>query len=95
MLFRSELPTIAESGVPGFEMTSWYAFFGPAALPKDIVTRLHGEIGRIAAQPTFQERLTGEGAEHEAMTNERFSQFMRTESARWAKVIRERNIRAQ
>lgn len=89
------LPTIAESGVPGFEMTSWYAFFGPAALPKDIVTRLHSEIGRIAAQPAFQERLSGEGAEHEAMTNERFAQFMRTESARWAKVIRERNIRLQ
>lgn len=90
-----ELPTIAESGVPGFEMTSWYAFFGPAALPKDIITRLHTEIGRIAAQPAFQERLLSEGAEHEAMTNERFAQFMRTESARWAKVILERNIRAQ
>jgi tripartite-type tricarboxylate transporter receptor subunit TctC len=90
-----DLPTLAESGVPGFEMTSWYAFFGPSKLPKDLVTRLHSDIGRIAAQPDFQERLVGEGAEHEAMTNERFSQFIRSESARWAKVIRERNIRAQ
>ena len=90
-----DLPTLAESGVPGFEMTSWYAFFGPSALPKDIVTRLHTEIGRIAAQPEFQERLLREGAEHEAMTNERFAQFIRTESERWAKVIRERNVRAQ
>lgn len=90
-----ELPTLAESGVPGFEMTSWYGFFGPAALPKDIVTRLHADIGRVAAQPDFQQRLLSEGAEHEAMTLERFAQFMRSESARWAKVIRERNIHAQ
>jgi tripartite-type tricarboxylate transporter receptor subunit TctC len=90
-----ELPTLAESGVPGYDMTSWYAFFGPSALPKDIVNRLHTEIGRIAAQPEFQERMLREGAEHEAMTNERFAQFIRTESARWGKIIRERNVRAQ
>ncbi len=90
-----ELPTLAESGVPGYEMTSWYAFFGPAALPRDIVTRLHADIGRVAAQPAFQQRLSREGAEHEAMTLERFAQFIRVESARWAKVIRERNVRAQ
>jgi len=76
-------------------MSSWYAFFGPSALPNDTVTRIHADIGRIAAQPEFQERLVREGADHEAMTLERFAQFMRTESARWAKVIRERNIRAQ
>ena len=90
-----ELPTLAESGAPGFEMTSWYAFFGPSALPRDLVTRIHADIGRVAAQPEFQERLLREGAEHEAMTLERFAQFMRTESARWAKVIRERGVRVQ
>jgi tripartite-type tricarboxylate transporter receptor subunit TctC len=90
-----DLPTLAESGVPGYEMTSWYAFFGPSTLPKDLITRLHADIGRIAAQPDFQERLLREGAEHEAMTLERFAQFIRAESARWAKVIRERNVRAQ
>ena len=90
-----DLPTLSESGVPGYDMTSWYAFFGPSSLPKDLVTRLHGDIGRVAAQPEFQERLSREGAAHEAMTLERFVQFMRAESARWAKVIRERNVRAQ
>jgi tripartite-type tricarboxylate transporter receptor subunit TctC len=90
-----DLPTLSESGAPGYEMTSWYAFFGPAALPRDLVARLHADIGRVAAQPEFQERLTSEGAEHEVMTLERFAQFIRTESTRWAKVIRERNIRAQ
>jgi tripartite-type tricarboxylate transporter receptor subunit TctC len=90
-----DLPTLAESGVPGFEMSSWYAFYGPSALPKDLVARLHTDIGRVAAQRDFQERLASEGAEHEAMTLERFAQFMRAESARWGKIIRERNIRAQ
>jgi tripartite-type tricarboxylate transporter receptor subunit TctC len=90
-----DLPTLAESGAPGFEMTSWYAFFGPSALPKDLAARIHADIGRIVAQPEFQERLLREGAEHEAMTLERFGQFMRSESTRWAKVIRERDIRAQ
>ena len=90
-----DLPTLAESGAPGFEMTSWYGFFGPPALPRDLVTRIHADIGRVASQPEFQERLLREGAEHEAMTLERFAQFMRTESARWAKVIRDRDIRAQ
>jgi tripartite-type tricarboxylate transporter receptor subunit TctC len=90
-----DLPTLAESGVPGFEMTSWYAFFGPSTLPKDLVARLHADIGRIAAQPEFQERLLREGADHEAMTLERFAQFIRVESARWGKIIRERKISAQ
>ncbi len=90
-----DLPTLSETGVPGYDMTSWYAFFGPSTLPKDTVARIHADIGRIAAQPEFQERLLNEGADHEAMTHERFAQFIRTESARWAKVIRERNIRAE
>ena len=90
-----ELPTLSESGVPGYDMSNWYAFFGPSTLPKDTVARIHADIGRIAAQPEFQERLVREGADHEAMTPERFTQFMRSESARWGKVIRERNIRAQ
>ncbi|HEX2828204.1 MAG TPA: tripartite tricarboxylate transporter substrate binding protein [Burkholderiales bacterium] len=90
-----DLPTLAESGVPGYDMSNWYAFFGPPALPKEIVVRLHTDIGRIAAQPEFQERLVREGGAHEAMTLERFGQFMRSENARWGKVIRERNIRAQ
>lgn len=87
-----ELPTIAESGVPGYEMTSWYAFFGPAAMPKATIGRIHADIGRIAAQPEFKERLLREGAETDPMTLERFAQFIREQSARWGKVIRGANI---
>ena len=89
-----ELPTIAESGVPGFEVTSWYAFFGPSKLPKEIVNRIHADIGRVAAEPEFHERLVREGGYPEPMTLENFAQFIRTDSARWAKVIRAGNITA-
>lgn len=90
-----ERPTLTESGIPDYDMSSWYAFFGPPAPPKDTLDRIHGEIGRIAAQPEFQERLRREGAKHEPMALDRFAQFTRTESARWGKVIRERNIKMQ
>lgn len=89
-----ELPTIAESGVPGYEMTSWYGFFGPAAMPKSTISRIHTDIGRVAAEPEFQERLLREGAETEPMTLERFAEFIRADYARWGKVIRANNIAA-
>ena len=90
-----ELPTIAESGAPGFEVTSWYAFFGPSRLPKEIVNRIHADIGRVAAEPDFHERLLREGGDPEAMSLERFAQFIKADWARWAKVIRANNITAQ
>ena len=89
-----ELPTVTESGVPGYEMTSWYGFFGPAAMPKSTMGKIHADIGRIAAEPEFQERLLREGGETEPMTLERFAEFIRSDSARWAKVIRANNIAA-
>ena len=89
-----ELPTVAESGVPGFEVTSWYAFFGPAKMPKETIQRIHIDIGRISAEPEFHERLLREGGEPEPLSLERFAQFIRTDSARWAKVIRAGNITA-
>jgi tripartite-type tricarboxylate transporter receptor subunit TctC len=89
-----ELPTVAESGVPGYEMTSWYAFFGPAAMPRATIERIHTDIGRVAADAEFQQRLLREGAETDPMTLERFAQFIREQSTRWGKVIRESKIAA-
>jgi tripartite-type tricarboxylate transporter receptor subunit TctC len=89
-----DLPTLSESGAPGYVMTSWYAFFGPAAMPKATIDRIHADIGRVAAEPDFQQRLVGEGAETDPMTLERFARFIRDESARWARVIRAGKITA-
>ena len=68
---------------------------GSIAVELTVKSPPDGHTRRIAAQPEFQERLSSEGADHEAMTLERFAQFIRTESARWGKVIRERSIRAE
>jgi hypothetical protein len=58
-----QLPTVAEAGLPGFDVTSWYGVFGPAALPKEIVARLNSEIGAAITAPELTERLTALGAE--------------------------------
>ncbi len=89
-----DIPTLAEAGVPGYAVSSWYAFFGPSALPKDTINRIHADIGRIGQQPEVRERLFGEGAEPEVLALERFAEFIRADSARWGKVIRAAKIGA-
>ncbi len=91
----ADLPTVAEAGVPGYQMNTWYGFFGPSALPKDLVTHLHGDITRAVARPDVRERMIKDGAAADDMPLEQFAAFIRADSARWAKVIREAGIRAE
>jgi tripartite-type tricarboxylate transporter receptor subunit TctC len=58
-----DLPTIAESGLPGYEITQWWGLLGPAGLPSAIVTRLNAEVNALLQQPDVKERLTADGAE--------------------------------
>ena len=88
-----EVPTVAEAGVPGYEVTPWFGLFGPAALPKDIVARLHAEVTRILALPDVRERLANDGAEPGSLTIDEFSAFIRADAARWAKVIKTAGIK--
>jgi len=90
-----DIPTVAEAGVPGYEVTTWYGFFGPAAMPKEIVARLHAEFTRILGQPDVRERLLREGAEAGNLTLDEFAAFIRADAARWAQVIREAGIKAE
>jgi tripartite-type tricarboxylate transporter receptor subunit TctC len=83
------LPTVAEAGLAGFDVTSWYGVFGPAALPKEIVARLNSEIGGAINAPELKERLTALGAEPSLKTPEQFAQYVRDEIVKWAKVVRE------
>ncbi len=83
-----QLPTMAEAGMPGFESQQWFALFGPAALPKDIITRLNTEVARWLELPEMRARLSTEGAEPGSMTLDRFAAFIRTDAARWMKVIK-------
>ncbi|HVO89645.1 MAG TPA: tripartite tricarboxylate transporter substrate-binding protein, partial [Casimicrobiaceae bacterium] len=89
-----DLPTIAEQGLPGFDVTSWYAIVAPAATPSAIVDRLHAEIARILAQPDVREKFAGVGAEPVGNTPAEFAAMQRAEAARWAKLAHEANIHA-
>jgi tripartite-type tricarboxylate transporter receptor subunit TctC len=90
-----DLPTIAEAGVPGYEVTTWYGLFGPAALPKDLISKLNVEVIRVLALPDVRARLYNEGAESSKLSVEEFGAFVRTDAARWAKVIKSAGIKAE
>ena len=90
-----EIPTVAEAGVPGYQVTSWYGFFGPAGMPADTVNKIHADVMRVLALPDVRERITAEGGEPGNLTVAQFATFIRTESAQWAKVIRAAGIKGE
>ena len=83
-----DIPTIAESGVPGFEVVAWGGLIGPANIPKELVTRLNTEIRTALANPTIKERFRVLGAETEPSTPEEFRELSRRETEKWARVIK-------
>lgn len=89
------VPTVAESGVPGFEVLSWQAVFAPAGTPKPIVERLHSEIVKILKLPEMQERLKTLGMQPSAMTLDEIAAFQKAEVDKWAQVIKAANIRLE
>jgi tripartite-type tricarboxylate transporter receptor subunit TctC len=91
--FAPEIPTIAESGFPGFDVVIWNALFAPAATPPAVLAKLHGEINRVLAQPETKELLLRQGAEVQPMTDAAFRELIKTEYERWGKVIREAKIK--
>lgn len=82
------LPTMIEAGVAGFESQQWFGLFGPAALPREIASKLHAETLRIMENPELRERLAADGGEPAALTQEQFAAFIRADAARWAQVIK-------
>jgi tripartite-type tricarboxylate transporter receptor subunit TctC len=83
------IPTVAESGLPGFEATGWFALFAPAGLPKDVQMRIHAETTRVMALPDVKEKLTTLGLDVATGTPEALSTFMQAETTKWAKVVKE------
>lgn len=84
-----DIPTIAEAGVPGFEVTAWGGIVGPAHMPKEVVTRLNAEIRTALANPALRERFRALGAETDFGTSEQFLELSRRETLKWAKIIKE------
>ena len=89
-----ELPTIAESGVAGYEAGSWYGLSAPAGTSKEIVNRLHAETIKVLALPDVKERLFNAGFEIVTSTPEQFAAFTRTEIQKWGKIVKSAGLKA-
>jgi tripartite-type tricarboxylate transporter receptor subunit TctC len=89
----ADLPTVAESGVPGYEASTWYGVLAPARTPAGVIERLHGDIVKILAQPEFRERLQAQGFDLVGSSPEEFRAAIRSEIAKWGKVVRDAGIR--
>jgi len=90
-----EIPTVAESGVPGYEVTTFYGVSAPAKTPRPIIDRLHGEIVRALNTQDLRNRLQGLGADPVGNTPEQYTVFMQNEIAKWTKVIRAAGIKGE
>ena len=90
-----EIPTIAEAGLAGFDVSSWYAIMAPAKTPPAIVTALADEVRRIVALPEVRQTLAAQGLAPVAMAPVEFAAHIRRETATWAKIIRDANIKAE
>jgi tripartite-type tricarboxylate transporter receptor subunit TctC len=90
-----ELPTLAESGLPGYEASSWYGVLAPAGTPKEVVARLNAEMVKALDQPEVRNSLLAEGAEPIGGTPEQFAAHIRSEKERLGKLIREAKIRLE
>jgi tripartite-type tricarboxylate transporter receptor subunit TctC len=87
-----DVPTLAEAGIAGVDLWSWWGIVGPAGMPANVVNALNAEIGKMLTSPELSEFLTNEGAEAETMTSQQFEDLMRLETRRWIKVAHEANI---
>ena len=87
------MPTIAEAGFPEFDLTSWWGMLAPAGVPRDIINRLHTETVRILNQPGVKERLDALGADAVSNTPEEFAAYIKSETAKWARIVRESGAR--
>ena len=90
-----DVPTLAEAGLPGFDMTTWYAVYATAGTPPDVVAKLQAELIRIVALPDVQAKLRGLGGEPGTMSVEQVTRFIAQEYERFGRLIREANIKPE
>jgi tripartite-type tricarboxylate transporter receptor subunit TctC len=90
-----EVPTVAESGYPGYEVLNWYAYLGPARLPKDLVDRLNRELVKALVAPEVQAAFDKQGVEAQPGTPEDLARYIAREYQTWGKVVKEAGIQAQ
>jgi tripartite-type tricarboxylate transporter receptor subunit TctC len=84
-----QIPTIAESGYPGFEAVTWFGILGPANLPKEVVARFNADINKALQDPELRRKLGSQGADVAGSTPEQFSRLIRDDIARWGRIVRD------
>jgi tripartite-type tricarboxylate transporter receptor subunit TctC len=89
-----DVPTVDESGLPGFEVSSWYGYFAPAATPKQVIAKVNADMQVILASPEMRTKLAPLGAEPAPTTPESFSKYVRAEIDKWAKVVKDSGAKA-
>jgi tripartite-type tricarboxylate transporter receptor subunit TctC len=90
-----EVPTVAESGYPGFEANTWFGLLAPVGTPKEIQTRLHTEIVKVLRVPDVQQNLAGQGGVAIGNTPEQFAAYIQSETHKWARVLKASGLRAE
>jgi tripartite-type tricarboxylate transporter receptor subunit TctC len=89
-----DIPTVAESGYPGFDASSWFGLVGPAAIPRDIVNKISADMARVLKQPDMRDKFIRQGADPVGSTPEEFGQYMKDETAKWAKIVKSSGAKA-
>src|SRR4030095_4565851 len=90
-----DVPTMQEAGVPNFDVASWQALYAPAGTPPAVVSRMNGEIEKIVATPEVVAKMEGLGLEHTPNTPAQFAEFNRNELTKWAKIVKDGNIKVE
>jgi tripartite-type tricarboxylate transporter receptor subunit TctC len=90
-----EIPTVAESGYPDFDVVSWWGVLTPAAVPKDIIGKLHTEIVKVLALPEIKAKFADQGADVASNTPEQFAAYIKSEIAKWGKLIKELGVKSE
>ena len=90
----AEVPTVAEAGIPGYEFVAWYMLIAPAKTPQPILEKINADLRRAATMPDFRQRIEDIGGEVVSMSLKQSSDYLNTEFTRWAKVVKDRNIKA-
>ena len=89
-----DVPTVAESGLPGYEMVAWQGLLAPKGIPPALLQRIHGETAAVLQQPEVRKQLSMEGGEAVGDTPEQFAKWLRAEIAKWTRIVKEAGIRA-
>jgi tripartite-type tricarboxylate transporter receptor subunit TctC len=87
------VPTIAESGLPGYEVPVWYGYLAPRGTPRAIINKLHTDIAKAMASPEIRERITNDGGDAAVKSPDEFAALIRTELVKWAKVVKDAGVR--